>query len=597
MSVLVQDNNSLLRIHIRKMKGSLMSMVETKNQLIQLLADKENKVIALSGKWGTGKSHLWNEVRKASGEDGVKNALYVSLFGLSDMSQIKLKIIQSALPYADSKSVAWEKITGAMNSAKTVLKGFHRGFSALDELALLAVPAILNNKVIVLDDIERKHEKLSIDEILGFIDEFTQRHGARFILILNSDQLLKKEIWNTLREKVVDQELRLDTSSKEAFGIAIVQTKSAYAEMIENSVITCRITNIRIICKVIKAVNRILGDRTNLEDALLLKVIPSIVLLATINYKGIENGPDFQYVLARGSGTDWSEYFENKDKELNEQGKRQAEWKLLLNELGIHACDEFEVLVVQFLESGLFDLTKLNEIITRYASETDVFEARERAQQFRKDLFWDHRINEAELLQKAKDLISIAHHLDPFTATDLKISMAEMPEEDEIGEAIVNEWLKGFKAKGVTEYVKEDPFNRPLDAVIKAEFAAIKVQAQAKTTVFDACMHIAEHSGWGAMQVVALKSAAVADFDLMIRTLEIEDLRKFMRKMIEMRLNRAMYDEHFGSATDYFVDACKKIVIDSDSARLGKLVQRLFKDAGIAGELAITASETESSVA
>jgi len=35
-----------------------MSLQATKNHLIQLLDDQDNKVIALSGKWGTGKSHL-----------------------------------------------------------------------------------------------------------------------------------------------------------------------------------------------------------------------------------------------------------------------------------------------------------------------------------------------------------------------------------------------------------------------------------------------------------------------------------------------------------------------------------------------------------
>ena len=45
-----------------------MSLQETKDHLIQLLADPDNKVIALSGKWGTGKSHLWREVQAASAE-------------------------------------------------------------------------------------------------------------------------------------------------------------------------------------------------------------------------------------------------------------------------------------------------------------------------------------------------------------------------------------------------------------------------------------------------------------------------------------------------------------------------------------------------
>ena len=66
-----------------------MSLKKTKDQLIKLLGQPDNTVIALSGKWGTGKTHLWNEVKDESGDDSVKKALYVSLFGLSSVDQVK----------------------------------------------------------------------------------------------------------------------------------------------------------------------------------------------------------------------------------------------------------------------------------------------------------------------------------------------------------------------------------------------------------------------------------------------------------------------------------------------------------------------------
>lgn len=43
-----------------------MSLRLTKEQLVQLLRDPDNKVISLTGKWGTGKSYMWNEVRVSS---------------------------------------------------------------------------------------------------------------------------------------------------------------------------------------------------------------------------------------------------------------------------------------------------------------------------------------------------------------------------------------------------------------------------------------------------------------------------------------------------------------------------------------------------
>ncbi len=405
--------------------GSKMTLQATKTHLIQLLAEPENRVIAFSGKWGTGKSHMWRELKEASNDSSVKNALYVSLFGLGDMSQVKLKIVQAAIPNAEANPGFWDGVMTGVTGIRKALEGFHKGFSGLSEFALLAVPAILRNKMIVLDDIERKHQNLSIDEVLGFIDEFTQQYGARFVLILNSDQLENKTIWDTLHEKVVDQEIRLDTSPSEAFDIAIGLTPSTYGARIKEPVEVCRLTNIRIIRKVIRAVNRILGARKTLSDAVLMRVIPSTVLLAAINYKGIENGPDFNFVLNCGSSTDWEDW-EKKEEELDEGGKRRAKWRLLMKELGIMISDDYELIVIEYLRSGLFDDRAVSEIIDRYVAEDKAMEARELARQFQDHAIWHYKLTKSELLAEAKELGEVAHLLDPYSVTSVHKLLSEI---------------------------------------------------------------------------------------------------------------------------------------------------------------------------
>jgi hypothetical protein len=81
-----------------KDKDLKMSLVRTKQNLLDILADSKNRVVALSGKWGTGKSHLWKEVQGASSDPQVKAAVYVSLFGLSSLSELRLKVAQGVLP-------------------------------------------------------------------------------------------------------------------------------------------------------------------------------------------------------------------------------------------------------------------------------------------------------------------------------------------------------------------------------------------------------------------------------------------------------------------------------------------------------------------
>src|SRR3546814_13528218 len=81
-------------------RRSVRSLDRTKKQLIELLGNADSKVIALSGRWGTGKTHLWSEVKAESEKSEIKKALYVSLFGLSSIDQVKRKLMEGALPDA-----------------------------------------------------------------------------------------------------------------------------------------------------------------------------------------------------------------------------------------------------------------------------------------------------------------------------------------------------------------------------------------------------------------------------------------------------------------------------------------------------------------
>lgn len=562
-----------------------MSLSRTKAQLLKLLADQDSKVIALSGRWGTGKTHLWGEVVAASGDERVKASLYVSLFGLSSVDQIKRKLIESAAPGIEAHPNIWEGAQKAVTAGIKALSGFHKGFEALNDLNLLLLaPAMLGEKVIVIDDIERKHEKLGIDEVMGFIDEYTQRHKSRFILILNSDQLAKKQVWDTLREKVIDEEIRLTTTPEEAFEIAAALSPSQYAKAIKTASITCGLTNIRIIRKVIKAANRILGNR-DLSSAIQARVVPSIVLLSAIHYKGLIEGPDFQFVLGVGSASDWAEFARDRDHEPTEEEKLRSKWRMLVRELGILGCDEFEAMVVHFLESGLFDEADLVATIDRYIAENQQMEAREKVSQFLFKELWDHRISEDQIIAEALELPKIAGLLDPYAATQLQESLSEYPNGADIGQDIIDRWIESFRANSPPQVSDDNPFNRPLHPSIKAAFAAINAKAQDRLTVVDACTTIIEQSGWGAMEEVAMRRTTVADFETAIREMDVDSLRKFMRRMIEMSLQPQAYKQHFGDATDRFVEACRLIANDQNSPRLARLIRLLFAKTALAPRL------------
>jgi hypothetical protein len=256
-----------------------------------------------------------------------------------------------------------------------------------------------------------------------------------------------------------------------------------------------------------------------------------------------------------------------------------------MQELGIHGCDEFEKVLVEFLESGLFDADRVQAIIDRYVAETQALQARQAARDFLSRAFWDHRVSDADLLTEASQFPARAELLDPYVATQLFDTLSELPDGKALGQAIVDAWIAAFEAGDHHDVEDENPFNNPIHPDIKAAFDAAKARVQASATVVDACIDIIDNSGWGTLQEMAMKRATVEDFAAAIRGMDIDTLRRFMRRMIEMRLQRAAYDAHFGTATQHFIEACRAISNDVNSPRLAILIKKLFERTALAVEL------------
>jgi hypothetical protein len=440
----------------------------------------------LTGKWGTGKSHLWQEIQCTSDDDTIQRALTVSLFGLSNIDQVKKRLLESVIGFTAQNPRLWDGVKNTVSSAIKVAEGFHKGFGALNDVGLILAPAVLKDKLIVVDDIERKHKDLSIDELLGFIDQYSQQYGSRFLLILNNDRLSDKDVWKSLHEKVVDQEVRLITSPTEAFSIAVELSPTQHSEGILRACSICGLTNIRVIRHVIRATNRILGSRS-IADAISLRTIPSIVLLTAINYKAIEDGPDFAFVLTTNSVADLTERVEGKNKPQTAESNRKARWRLLLEELGINSCDDFETTVVQFLESGQFDLNRVRQIIERYEQEDRALDTRNRCEAFLETLHWDHRRSASELLVEATDFLSRVSLLSASSITRLDRALRKLPGGDELGKKLIDAWLADFRASDDRNSIVDfDHISREaLHPDIDAEFRSCQDRIRNNMTVFD----------------------------------------------------------------------------------------------------------------
>lgn len=561
-----------------------MTIERCKQNLLEALNDPENSVVALSGKWGTGKTHLWRQVRDESLDDAIKNSAAVSLFGVSALGDLKIKVVQAILPKLKGDNVLLTQVTAAMSGMKKIAQSFHRGFSALDDLPLLALPSLLKEKFLIIDDIERKHEKLSIDEILGFIDECVQSYGCRILVVLNDDKLKDKEVWEQFREKVIDQELRLDTSPEEAFNIAQSIISTNWSDELRAATVACRITNIRILCRIIRVANRLLEGHDQLSENVITRIIPPITLLSAIYYKGLINGPTFEFVLGHNaavSAMTRAVRSQNGDQEESEEEALQGQWDSLLRKLEMNSSGEFEQLVVEVLQTGLLDTKKVSDLIARYQQDGRVLNARNKVSTFFERYNWHPNIDEIQLSKELGRLTPEAQFIEAPTLSYLIDIAEELTGSTTLSEELLNAWSTALN-KAYPQGLELSPWelSRPLRPEVEAVLNDAYARHSNATTLVDACNLIRTSRGWNTSEEHLLRTISAADYAFEIRAARGNDLEAIMYQSMQFLIHKDSYTSSFGDVADRFLAACKSIVVSDPKSRLAKLIQRFFKSRG-----------------
>lgn len=175
------------------------------NVLKQFVRNPRHKTLLLKGKWGVGKTHAVRDFLLGE-ESPVKTVSYVSLSGVATVADERSLAISGL--ERDGGQAAWAKFT---NIAKAATKTFPAGAGAVADVGIDALQGFLTNwvikdAVVVLDDIERKGESLSLSAIFGAVSRLTEIRGAKVIVMMNEDELLRAdhqaaELFSNQREK------------------------------------------------------------------------------------------------------------------------------------------------------------------------------------------------------------------------------------------------------------------------------------------------------------------------------------------------------------------------------------------------------------
>jgi len=224
--------------------------------------DNNGKTVMLSGAWGSGKTHFWQneivreqikiqgktrKVNKYSAKEykeGLfsilqkkkKACVYISLYGKDNIEDIKSQVFAQA--YAQipkkgnkdkniDKSLEWlgygSKIASAVSifgvkidTTEIIDKG--KDYQDSEKLSQ-AQEAIKDGGVICFDDFERKSKHIDLNDLFGVITQLSLEFNCKVVIILNSDVFEGEEanVFKTVKEKTVNKYFHFEPTPKELF--------------------------------------------------------------------------------------------------------------------------------------------------------------------------------------------------------------------------------------------------------------------------------------------------------------------------------------------------------------------------------------------
>ncbi len=168
--------------------------------------------VMVSGNWGCVKTYLVKQVLCKGKEDKIPH-LYVSLYGMSSVSEIGDALFQELHPLRSSSLVRFLSKVG-----KGLLKGTIKidldddgklDGSLSPDLSVFSLPKdfkIADKRILIFDDIERSD--IRIANVLGYINYFVKHEGCKVIVIANEAEIDDdKGAYSRIKEKLVGKTL------------------------------------------------------------------------------------------------------------------------------------------------------------------------------------------------------------------------------------------------------------------------------------------------------------------------------------------------------------------------------------------------------
>lgn len=513
-----------------------------KSTVLSFASSEKAGAMLVHGPWGVGKTYAVLEALKANSESDQIPFSYVSLYGISTLDDIYLRLAVGWMNKVTKKIPTWlaaridgvnGQTAGAITSTVQNIAGFLFGKQRIDALtaSLASTTGLLANKaVVVIDDLERKAPIFSIHSVLGVVSYLVEARECRVIVITNDDQIEgpEKKVFDGHKEKVFDFEV--------AYSPTVEQNAAIFAGNYDNylrpTLLALGIKNLRVIrrtARILELINAKLPSNYTLAKQSILTSATQICAL----YLGFREKVDLSK-LKDTSSLQVALYYESN----NDNNNTLSEGDTLILKSGFSSgpCDELLIEVVKTGETDWHQFQELAKELQDHHEEivaNSVFERELRAlfENFSRN---DEDINRV-IKQKCDDTLIL---LRPGTIDWAGQILVDMGEED---------YREGWFEKWAQANIRKVPDNEirlvldGIESVPKLLKDKYKEEAERRRPPLDiGKVLFARYSGqlFSSGQIDRISELPHEQFVSWIRQSKSDDLRGIIREIFKESYGR-----------------------------------------------------------
>ncbi|MBN2320901.1 MAG: hypothetical protein JXR49_17610 [Acidobacteria bacterium] len=496
----------------------------------RFLEDNSNDVLVLKGLWGIGKTYFWQQITKNTCHSiGPKSYAYVSLFGINSLDDLRNAIFASKIESSDIGNK--DPLDTLVKNTKSLITTLKLLPTLKDWSAIASASAfhMVKNALICLDDLERKGSGLDMKEILGLVSLLKEQRNCKVALILNDSSLEENDklLYKRHSEKLIDIELKFSQTPEDAFQCVFSTGDNQY-DLLKNSCQKLGITNIRILQRLKRYIERLSAWYTKCEPSVEESILRIIVLFVWSYYEKDNSVPQLEYLRKFG----FNPYLSISDEDKNNE---KDAWNKLLYDYGYNETNELDFQLMDYVQYGYCDENKL-------ASELDRVNARAKSNIGQEDYFkaWDLYFNsfdnnEAEFVEELiKSFQKNIEYISPMNLSNLAETLRQLKHNAD-ADKLVDKYI------GVHSKVPElfdlsiNHFRGHIrDGYMIKKFQEAFSKLKQKKTFSEVIKRITSENAWSQEDESFLTSCSTDEYYNLFKKEHSADLRLYVKRCLEL---------------------------------------------------------------